>query len=118
LYACNNGDTASTSNDSAETQLNKKSDPTDSPKFQKGLALIKNSDCITCHKMDEKLIGPAFREIANKYPTTSASLDMLAQKIIHGGQGNWGDIPMAAHDNLSVDDATAMAQYVLLLKNN
>ncbi len=118
LYACNSGNTASTSNASTETQSNTKPDPTDSPEFQKGLVLIKNSDCITCHKIDEKLIGPAFRDIANKYPNTAATLDTLANKIIHGGQGNWGSIPMAAHANLSVEDATAMAQYVLLLKNN
>lgn len=124
IYACNNGapetKTAANPDSKMETKdpVTAKADPTDSPEFQKGLELMNNSDCKTCHKVDEKLIGPAFREIANRYPNNAATLDTLAHKIIKGGQGNWGNIPMAAHDQLSVEDATAMAKYVLLLKNN
>ena len=116
MYACNNGGSeAKTETKTAEVA---KADPTDSPEFQKGLDLIKNSDCATCHKIDEKLIGPAFRDIANKYPNTPETIDTLAHKIIKGGQGNWGSIPMAAHDKLSIEDAKSLAKYVLLLKIN
>jgi cytochrome c len=122
MYACNNGtgDAKTEAKQDAKTEPVQiaKADPTDSPEFQKGLELMNNSDCKTCHKVDEKLIGPAFRDIANKYPNNTATLDTLAHKIIKGGQGNWGSIPMAAHDKLSLEDATAMAKYVLLLKNN
>ena len=124
IYACNNGTTETKNVPTSDAKKEGKEtviakvDPTDSPEFQKGLELMKNSDCTTCHKVDEKLIGPAFRDIANKYPNNTATLDTLAHKIIKGGQGNWGNIPMAAHDKLSVEDATAMAKYVLLLKNN
>ncbi len=122
FFACNNGggDTKEAAKDtpSADTKTTAKADATDSPEFQKGLELVNNNDCKTCHKVDEKLIGPAFRDVANKYSNTPAELDTLAHKIIKGGQGNWGSIPMAAHDKLSMEDATAMAKYVLLLKNN
>ncbi len=124
VYACNNGTpetktaTPDAKVEAKEPATTAKADPTDSPEFQKGLELMNNSDCKTCHKIDEKLIGPAFRDVANKYPNNPATLDTLAHKIIKGGQGNWGSIPMAAHDKLSVEDATAMAKYVLLLKNN
>ncbi len=125
IYACNNGGSdkpattettpATTTPAATETA---KADPTDSPEFQKGLALVKGSDCVTCHKIDEKVIGPAFREIANKYPNNAATLDTLAHKVIAGGQGNWGSVPMLAHPQVSLADAKAMVTYVLLLKNN
>ena len=118
IYACNNGTGDAKTVAKAEPTQIAKADPTDSPEFQKGLDLIKNSDCATCHKIDERLIGPGFREIANKYPNTPETIDTLAHKIIKGGQGNWGSIPMAAHDNLPLEDARSLAKYVLLLKNN
>ena len=118
MYACNNGGSEAKTEPKTETPQVAKADPTDSPEFQKGLDLIKNSDCATCHKIDEKLIGPAFRDIANKYPNTPETIDTLAHKIIKGGQGNWGSIPMAAHDKLPLEDAKSLAKYVLLLKNN
>ncbi|WP_106916089.1 c-type cytochrome [Chryseobacterium aurantiacum] len=79
-----------------------------------GLQLIQGTDCLTCHKTDSKLIGPSYQEVAEKY--TDADLDMLAQKIIEGGKGNWGDIPMTAHNGLSKDNAKLMVKYILSLK--
>lgn len=123
FFACNNGGDENKTEakkdvPATDTKTTAKVDVTDSPEFQKGLELVNNNDCKTCHKVDEKLVGPAFRDVANKYSNTPAELDTLAHKIIKGGQGNWGSIPMAGHDKLSVEDATAMAKYVLLLKNN
>ena len=126
MYACNNGSTEAKTEATPEEKKEAapevketaKVDPTDSPAFQKGLDLMKNSDCTTCHKVDEKVIGPAFREVANKYPNNASTIDTLAHKIINGGSGNWGSIQMAPHKDISVDDAKAMAEYVLLLKNN
>lgn len=82
--------------------------------FKKGADLIAASDCMSCHKTDEKLIGPAYKEVANKY--TSKDESMLAEKIIKGGQGNWGEIPMTAHLAVSKADATQMIKYILSLK--
>jgi cytochrome c len=86
------------------------------PDYQKGLALVGKSDCLTCHKVDEKNIGPAYREVAAKYENTEENVKMLAGKIIKGGSGVWGAIPMTPHPTLSQEDAEALAKYVLLLK--
>lgn len=79
-----------------------------------GLALIEGADCLTCHKTDEKLIGPSYQEVANKY--TDADIDMLANKIIDGGQGVWGEIPMTPHAGMSKENAKKMVEYILTLK--
>ena len=88
----------------------------DNPDYQKGLALVGKSDCLTCHKVDEKNIGPAYREVAAKYENNDENVKMLAGKIIKGGSGVWGAIPMTPHPTLSQEDAEALAKYVLLLK--
>lgn len=82
----------------------------------KGLELIAQSDCLTCHKVEEKLVGPAYREVAKKYENTPANVDSLASKIIHGGAGNWGQVPMTPHPAISRDDAQLMVKYILSLK--
>jgi cytochrome c len=81
-----------------------------------GKALIEASDCRTCHKDNEKLIGPAYKEVAKKYENNSKNISMLAEKILKGGQGVWGEIPMAGHPNLSKEDAEAMVEYILSMK--
>ena len=86
------------------------------PDYQKGIELIAKSDCLTCHKTDSKLIGPAYKDVAAKYENNAANVAMLASKIIKGGTGVWGQIPMTPHATLSEADATALAKYVLLLR--
>lgn len=80
-----------------------------------GEALVKGSDCKTCHHAVNKIIGPAHTDVAKKYEFTAANVSMLAQKIIKGGQGVWGQIPMTAHPDITVADAEKMARYVLSL---
>ena len=80
-----------------------------------GEALVKASDCKTCHHPVNKIIGPSHTDVAKKYEFTEANVKMLAQKIISGGQGVWGEIPMAAHADLSPENAESMARYVLSL---
>lgn len=87
------------------------------PDYQAGLQLIAKSDCLTCHKVNEKLTGPAYRDVANKYENSSANVTMLAGKIIQGGQGVWGTIPMTPHAQLNEADAKQMVKYILLLRN-
>lgn len=92
-------------------------DVTQDPAYQKGFALVKQSDCLTCHQVDAKGIGPSYKEIAQKYAgSTDAQLYTVSQKIIQGGAGVWGQVPMTAHPALSSEDAQAMLQYILLLK--
>ncbi|ANH81032.1 cytochrome c class I [Niabella ginsenosidivorans] len=92
------------------------SDNSSNPDYQKGLALVGQYQCITCHKIDEKLTGPAYRDVAKKYAgADDATITKLAQKVITGGSGVWGDIPMTPHPNVSEADAKAMVKYILLL---
>ena|SRR5438309_1366515 len=79
-----------------------------------GAQLIAKSDCSTCHKEQERLIGPAFAEIAKKY--SSSDVDSLANKVIKGGAGHWGTVPMSPHPSISMDDARTMVKYVLSVK--
>jgi cytochrome c len=119
LYACGGGESTETtetkpiSNATVEPAA-----PAEAPVVAKkdGKALIEASDCRTCHKDDSKLIGPAYQDVAKKYENNEANLKMLAEKIIKGGQGNWGEIPMAGHPNVSEEDASAMVEYILSMK--
>ncbi len=79
-----------------------------------GLALIEGADCLTCHKMDTKVVGPSYQEVANKY--TDGDIEMLATKIIEGGKGNWGEIPMTPHAGMSRENAIKMVEYIMTLK--
>lgn len=81
-----------------------------------GKALIEGSDCRTCHKDDAKLIGPSYKDVAKKYESNDKNIKMLAEKVLKGGQGVWGEIPMAGHPNLSAEDAEAMVKYILTMK--
>ncbi|CAN5505382.1 hypothetical protein BH11BAC3_BH11BAC3_37700 [soil metagenome] len=88
----------------------------DNPDYQKGLALIAKSDCFTCHKLREASTGPAYGDVAAKYENTPENQEMLAAKVMKGGSGVWGQVPMAAHPDLTKEDAIQMVKYVLLLK--
>lgn len=93
----------------------KKADPL-AVENQKGLELIGANDCTTCHKISEKNIGPAYTDVAAKYEATQANIDTLVSKIINGGTGVWGTVPMTPHPALSKEDATEMVKYILALK--
>jgi cytochrome c len=81
-----------------------------------GAALIKKNDCLTCHKIDQKIVGPAYIDVANKYTASEAVIDTLANKVIKGGAGNWGQVAMSPHPTLSTTDAKEMIKYILSLK--
>lgn len=81
-----------------------------------GLKLIEGADCLSCHKMDAKLVGPSYQDVAKKY--TDADVDHLAQKVIDGGKGVWGEVPMTPHAGLTKDNAKLMVKYILSLKKS
>ena len=81
-----------------------------------GEKLIAKSDCIGCHKLDKKLIGPSYLDIAKKYESNEKNVAYLSGKIIKGGSGVWGSMPMSAHASLKKGDANSMAKYILSLK--
>ncbi len=78
-----------------------------------GALLIKNNDCVACHNEKIRTIGPAYLTIAKKYNEDKATIDMLAQKIIKGGSGVWGDAIMTPHPEIVTDDAVVMVEYIL-----
>lgn len=80
-----------------------------------GEALVKANDCKTCHHPVNKIIGPSHTDVAKKYEFNKTSVDMLAEKIIKGGVGVWGEVPMNAHTDITQADAEKMARYVLSL---
>jgi cytochrome c len=84
---------------------------------EKGLELIGSNDCMTCHALDHKVIGPAYKDVAKKYEDNKTVEDTLISKIKRGGMGNWGNIPMTPHPDLSEADAREMVKYILSLKN-
>lgn len=81
----------------------------------KGKALMDKSDCNACHQLEVKVVGPAFKDIAKKYKADKTAVTKLSDKIIKGGAGSWGDIPMAPHPQISKADATEMVKYILSL---
>ncbi len=83
--------------------------------IEAGKGLLAKSDCLACHKVDTRVVGPAYNDVAKKYPDTEASYDMLTKKVIAGGSGNWGTTPMSPHPTLSSADARKMVQYILSL---
>ena len=89
--------------------------PVTSDVIAQGESLVKASDCKTCHHTVNKIIGPAHIDVAKKYDFTEANVKLLADKIIKGGSGVWGQIPMTAHPDISQADAEKMARYVLSL---
>ena len=90
--------------------------PAANPAIAKGLELVGKSDCFTCHKVDEKFVGPAYQAVAERYTLSDAVLDTLSNKVIKGGSGRWGVVAMPAHPKLSKEDAKTMVTYVLSLK--
>ncbi len=81
-----------------------------------GKVLMLSLDCKSCHKISEKSIGPAFTDVAKKYPNNKVSMAHLTQKVTQGGGGVWGDVVMPAHPALKPTDAKQIIGWILSLK--
>jgi cytochrome c len=112
-----NSNSAAIDTTNATTAAAPANDLSSNPDYQKGLALVAKSNCLTCHKVNEKLIGPAYKDVANKYAGNDTAVTHLAHKVIAGGSGVWGTVPMTPHPELSEADAEQMVKYILLLKS-
>lgn len=116
IYACGGNEKKPAEEKKDETAAAGKKAVTDAD-AEKALTMIASLDCTTCHKINEKNIGPAYTEVAKKYEATDEVITDLANKVIKGGQGVWGSVPMTPHPNLSMDSAKVMVKYILSLKN-
>ena len=88
----------------------------DDPIYIKGVELMGQNDCPSCHMLERKIVGPSYADVAAKYESTQENIDLLASRVIAGNVGVWGEIPMPAHPTLSEEDAKELAKFVLLLK--
>ncbi|HEX5806296.1 MAG TPA: c-type cytochrome [Macromonas sp.] len=79
-------------------------------------ALAKSKNCLACHAVDKKLVGPAYKEVAKKYAGDKTAADKLATKIMKGGSGVWGPVPMPANPQVNDADAKKLATWILGLK--
>lgn len=78
--------------------------------------LAKTRSCMACHAVDKKLVGPAFKAVAVRYANQSSAAGMLAEKIIKGGGGVWGPVPMPANPQVSKSEAQKLSAWILNLK--
>ena len=78
------------------------------------LAMKKN--CMACHAIDKKLVGPAYKAVAAKYVNDKDAANRLAEKIIKGGSGAWGPVPMPANSQVNPAEAKQLAQWILTVK--
>ncbi|MCG2635000.1 MAG: c-type cytochrome [Gammaproteobacteria bacterium] len=77
--------------------------------------LLRNKGCYACHSVDQKRVGPAYKEIAAKYAGDKSANATLADKVYNGGSGAWGPTPMIPHKHLSKDDIQTMVDGILKL---
>lgn len=80
-----------------------------------GKVAIAESDCKSCHLIDQKSAGPSYRDVAKRYAKDVRAVEVLSDKILNGGSGNWGEVAMAAHPQLSKEQAGQMVEYILSL---
>ena len=79
-------------------------------------ALAQAKNCLSCHSIDKKIVGPAYKDVAKKYAGQKDAADKLASKIMKGGAGVWGVVPMPVNSQVNEADAKKLANWVLSLK--
>jgi cytochrome c len=78
--------------------------------------LAKSKNCLACHSVNAKIVGPAFKDVAQKYKGQKDAEDKLTQKVLKGGSGVWGAIPMPANAQVSEAEARTLVKWVLTQK--
>lgn len=78
--------------------------------------LAQQKNCMACHAVDKKLVGPSYKDVAAKYAGQKDAVDKLTQKVIKGGSGAWGAVPMPANPQVSDAEAKTLVQWVLQQK--
>ena len=78
--------------------------------------LAQKKNCISCHAIDQKVIGPAYKDVAAKYADQADAVARLSQKVMKGGSGVWGAVPMPANPQVNEAEAKQLVQWILTLK--
>ena len=81
-----------------------------------GEDLLKKNGCTACHSIDKKLVGPGYKEIADRYRKDKGAAASLAQKVKAGGKGTWGDIPMPPNAHVKDADIKTLVDWILSIK--
>ncbi len=113
LELTSNGSTLFTSYFDAPAVRDESND--DASQKPAGLALIERSDCVACHNAEVQTVGPSYTAIANRYENNDLTVVRLANKVINGGSGVWGEALMTPHPTLSTEDAKEMVNYIMSL---
>jgi cytochrome c len=79
-------------------------------------ALAQAKNCMSCHAVENKLVGPSYKDVATKYKGDKSAVDKMTIKIIKGGAGVWGPVPMPANAQVNESEAKKLAAWVLGLK--
>lgn len=117
LTACNSGDSKKEEPATTTKEVAAAPDNSTNPDYQKGLELVAKNKCMTCHTIETALVGPPYRDVANKYAgSADTMITHLAKKVISGGKGVWGEVLMTPHPDVTLADAEAMVKYIMLLK--
>lgn len=120
FFGCNNGTKNIAPNKEAastDSLINNADAYADSAN-REGASLIAANDCLTCHRLNEKSVGPSYVEIAEKYHYNQGNIENLIHSIINGSVGIWGnEKKMTPHPNLTFNDAEKMVKYILTLKD-
>jgi len=78
--------------------------------------LAKDKNCLACHQVATKVVGPSYKDVAAKYAGQKDAVDKLSQKVIKGGVGAWGQVPMPANPQVSEAEAKQLVTWILSLK--
>lgn len=78
--------------------------------------LAQKKNCLACHAADKKLVGPSYKDVAAKYKGDKTAVDKLATKVIKGGSGAWGAVPMPANPQVSEAEAKQLVTWILATK--
>ncbi|HEY6978125.1 MAG TPA: c-type cytochrome, partial [Chitinophagaceae bacterium] len=104
VIACNTQTKKNPQATATDSLINSPAKVADSP-YVRGAKLISANDCLTCHKLNKKSVGPSYYTISEKYPFDSGVVENLAYSIIHGSKGLYGSKEMTPHPNITYIDA-------------
>ncbi len=79
-------------------------------------AMAKAKNCMACHAIDKKVVGPAYKDVAKKFGGQAGAADMLADEIMKGSTGTWGPVPMPPNTNVNAAEDKSLATWILTLK--
>lgn len=85
----------------------------DAPTYEQVSEILQKNACLACHQVDTKVVGPAYKEVADKYKDDAANAEPLAKHIKEGSQGVWGAVPMPPNAGITDDDLSVVVDWLM-----